>query len=78
MPVDLFQKLQTAAFFQNKSVSGLLSDGARHILKIKTVRPGEGIMGLMGAASKYGKVKKPYSFNRRKFYEEEFKHRGIL
>ncbi len=78
LPIDLFQKLQAAAFFQKKSVSGLLSDGARSILKIKNVKPGEGIMGLAGIASKYGKVKKPYNFNRKKLYEEDFAHRGLI
>ena len=78
LPIDLYQKIQTAAFFQKKSVSGLLTDGARCVLDIKDVKPGDGIKGLINAADKYGKVRKPYTFNRKKLYDEDLKHRGIF
>lgn len=70
LPNELFERLKTAAFHQNKSISDLVREGVAQVISFRKVKAGTGIRNLTGRYSVKGEKSK---FRRDKFYDQLIK-----
>jgi len=67
LPNDLFERLKTTAFYQKKTISALIREGASLVVDYKKSTYGKGITRLVG---KYNTKGKKGEFIRRDFYDK--------
>lgn len=66
IPSDLFQRLKTSAFYQNKTISDLVREGISRVVDYKSLTDQGGITRLIG---KYSLKGKKGEFTRKNFYD---------
>lgn len=67
IPAELFQRLKTSAFYQNKTISGLVREGISKVVDYKNTTSDSGLSSLVG---KYSLKGKKAEFTRKSFYDQ--------
>lgn len=70
LPVELYERLKTAAYHQKKTLSDLVREGVGQVVSFTAVKEGTGIRNLIG---KYSVRGKKGQFKRAEFYDQLIK-----
>lgn len=71
LPEELYEELRQTAFYQKKTISELIREKIKRSLKVKKIKPGEGIKALAGIHS----VKNFREVTREEIYDDIIKHK---